>query len=367
MTLKTTLTPHTLGSHALKNRITMSPMTRSRAINNIPNQLMAKYYAQRASAGLIITEGVSPSPNGLGYARMPGIFSQEQIAGWKLITEAVHAKGGKIVIQLMHSGRIGHANNLPAGARIVAPSAITAVGEMWTDKEGMKHHPIPQELDAEELELTRLEFVQSARNAMAAGFDGVELHGANGYLLEQFLSPHTNRRKDIYGGSIENRTRFVLEVASEVADAIGKDKLGIRLSPHSVAGDMVPYAEVDATYTYLAEELSRIGIAYIHVVDHSAMGAPEVPLQLKQAIRNKFKGTFILAGGYDWQKAESHLSSGLADLIGFGRPFINNPDLVERLSNNLPLNPILDASTFYTATEKGYTDYPVYAEETIAA
>jgi len=367
MNLKPTLTPHMLGAHALKNRITMSPMTRSRAINNIPNQLMAKYYAQRAAAGLIITEGVSPSPNGLGYARMPGIFSDDQVEGWKQITEAVHAKGGKIIMQMMHSGRIGHAANLPAGARIVAPSAVAAAGEMWTDKEGKKPLPTPQELDAEELELTKLEFVQGARNAMKAGFDGVELHGANGYLLEQFLSPHTNRRSDNYGGNIENRTRFVLEVVSEIAEAIGKDKLGIRLSPHGVAGDMIPHSEVDATYTYLAEELNRIGIAYIHVADHSAMGAPEVPLQLKQAIRNKFKGTFILAGGYDWQKAESDISSGLADLIAFGRPFINNPDLVERISNNLPLNPILDASTFYTATEKGYTDYPVYAEETIAA
>jgi N-ethylmaleimide reductase len=365
MTLKTTLTSHTLGSHSLKNRIAMSPMTRSRAINNIPNQLMAKYYAQRASAGLIITEGVSPSPNGLGYSRMPGIFSEEQIAGWKLVTAAVHAKGGKIVMQMMHSGRIGHGNNLPAGARIVAPSAIAAAGEMWTDKEGKKPHPIPQELDAEELELTKLEFVQGARNAMAAGFDGIELHGANGYLLEQFLSPHTNRRTDNYGGSIENRARFVLEVAQEIADAIGKDKVGIRLSPHGAAGDMPAYDEVKATYSYLAEELSQIGIAYVHVVDHSSLGAPEVPLQLKQLLRNKFKGTFILAGGYDGQKAEDHLNAGLADLIGFGRPFINNPDFVERIINNLPLNPILDASTFYTATEKGYTDYPVYAEEAI--
>ncbi len=367
MSLKPTLTPHTLGAHALRNRITMSPMTRSRAINNIPNQLMAKYYAQRASAGLIISEGVSPSPNGLGYARMPGIFSEEQIEGWKLVTKAVHGKGGKMVMQMMHSGRIGHVANLPEGARIVAPSAIQAPGEMWTDKEGMKPNAIPQELDAEELELTKLEFVQGARNAIQAGFDGIELHGANGYLLEQFLSPHTNQRTDNYGGTIENRVRFVLEVVREVADAIGRDKVGIRLSPHGVNGNMLPYSEADATYIHLAEELNKIGIAYIHIADHSSMGAPEVPLQLKQTIRNKFKGTLILAGGYDWQKAESDLNSGLADLIGFGRPFINNPDLVERITNNLPLNPILDASTFYSATEKGYTDYPVYAEETIAA
>lgn len=366
MTLKTTLTPHLLGNHKLRNRIAMSPMTRSRAINNVPNQLMAKYYAQRAAAGVIITEGVSPSPNGLGYSRMPGLFSEEQVAGWKLVTDAVHKKGGKIIAQLMHSGRIGHAANLPDGARLVAPSAIAAAGEIWTDKEGMKQHQIPQELDSEYLELTKLEFVQAARNAVAAGFDGIELHGANGYLLEQFLSPHTNRRTDNYGGSIENRTRFVLEVAREISEAIGKDKVGIRLSPHGAAGDMPAYAEVSETYAYLAEELNKIGIAYVHVVDHSSLGAPEVPLQLKKNLRDKFKGTFILAGGYDSHTAEQHLSDGLADLIGFGRPFINNPDFVERITNNLPLNPILDASTFYTATEKGYTDYPVYAEEAIS-
>ncbi len=364
---KISFTPYTLGSLPLSNRIVMSPMTRSRAINNTPNQLMATYYEQRAEAGLIITEGVSPSPNGLGYARIPGLFSNKQVEGWKLTTQAVHSKGGKIFAQLMHTGRVGHALNLPTGARIVAPSAIAAKGQMWTDKEGMKDHPLPQELSGTELIDTKNEFVQAARNAILAGFDGIELHGANGYLLEQFLSPHSNIRTDIYGGSIENRSRFVLEVAKEVSAAIGKDKVGIRLSPFGIFNDMPDYPEVAATYTYLAEELNKIDIAYIHLVDHSSGGAPEVPLSIKQTIRKKFKNTLILSGGYTLARAEEDLSSDFADLIAFGKPFITNPDLVDRLQKNLSLNIKLDANTLYSADAKGYTDYPVYQNELINA
>lgn len=367
MSTKTTFTSHQLGDTNLTNRIVMAPMTRTRAIGNKANPLIAAYYAQRASAGLIVSEGISPSPNGLGYARMPGIFSGEQIDSWKQVTRGIHAKGGKIFAQLMHAGRIGHPLNLPVGARLVAPSSKTAAGQMYTDQEGMKDHPVPQTLTAEQIQETKAEFVQAAKNAIEAGFDGVEFHGANGYLIEQFLSPHTNDRTDNYGGSIENRSRFLLEAVQAAADAIGKDKVGIRLSPYGVYNDMPHYPEIDATYAYLAAELNKIGIVYIHVVDHSAGGAPEVPLVIKKAIRDNFKGTLILAGGYTLSQAEEDLSSGLADLVAFGKPFIGNPDLVERMKKNFPLNIKLDASTFYASGAKGYTDYPLFEEELVNA
>jgi N-ethylmaleimide reductase len=360
-------TAFTLGNTPLTNRLVMAPMTRSRAINNLPNELIASYYVQRASAGLIITEGISPSPNGLGYARIPGLFSKDQVNAWKQVTTAVHEAGGKIFAQLMHTGRIGHALNLPEGARIVAPSAVLAAGQMWTDKEGMKDHPVPHALSADDLAKTKAEYVQAARHAIDAGFDGIELHSANGYLLEQFLSPFSNTRNDLYGGSIENRSRFVLEVVKEASEAIGKDTVGIRLSPYGVFNEMPHYPEIDATYTYLAEELNKIGIAYIHLVDHSSGGAPEVPLSIKKTIREKFKNTLILSGGYTLSRAEEDLSSGFADLVAFGKPFITNPDFVERLQKNLPINNTLDASTLYTPDAKGYTDYPVFQDEVINA
>lgn len=243
--------PAKIGAIELRNHIVMSPMTRSRAIGNVPNDLMVKYYTQRADAGLIITEGTSPSPNGLGYARIPGIFNQRQIDGWKKITDAVHQKGGKIFIQLMHTGRVSHPLNLPEGAHILAPSAIKAEGQMWTDTQQMQPQPVPIAMTAEELAETKTEYVTAAKNAIAAGFDGVELHSANGYLLEQFISPFSNIRTDNYGGSIENRTRFVVEVGNEVASAIGKEKTGIRVSPYGVFNDMPHYPEIDATYNYL--------------------------------------------------------------------------------------------------------------------
>lgn len=349
-----------VGSLALKNHIVMAPMTRCRAIGNIPSDLMATYYQQRASAGLIITEGTSPSPNGLGYARIPGIFNQAQIAGWKKTTDAVHTKGGKIIVQLMHTGRISHILNMQKGTEIIAPSAIKATGQMWTDAKQMQDYPTPKAMTTEDIVSTQEEYVKAAKNAMEAGFDGVELHGANGYLLEEFLSPVTNVRTDKYCGSIENRCRFVLEVATAVASAIGKDKTGIRLSPYGVAGDMPNYAEIDATYDYLSKQLDNLGIAYIHLVDHSALGAPTVPMEIKKLIRQNFKNTIISCGGYDKESAEGDLKSGLFDLIGFGRPFINNPDLVERLEFNHELSQSLNSDLFYSADEKGYTDYPVF-------
>jgi len=352
--------PHKLGSIELKNRIVMAPMTRSRAIGNIPNDLMSTYYGQRSDAGLIVTEGTSPSPNGLGYCRIPGIFSTAQVEGWRKVTGTVHAKGGRIFLQIMHTGRISHALNLPEGAVVLAPSAVKPAGQLWTDVSGMQDFPIPNAMTAEEIELTKKEFITAARNVDAAGFDGLELHGANGYLLEQFLSPHSNQRTDSYGGSVENRCRFVLEVVDGVCAAIGKEKIGIRLSPYGVASDMKPYPEVDTAYTYLAGELNKRRIVYIHLVDHSSMGAPEVPGSIKKAIRDKFRDTMILAGGYNRERAEEDLQSGLADLIALAKPFINNPDLVKRLKNDLPLAKELEMKTFYSPGEKGYTDYPTY-------
>jgi N-ethylmaleimide reductase len=344
----------------LKNRVVMAPMTRCRAIGNVPNKLMAEYYKQRSGAGLIITEGTSPSPNGLGYARIPGIFSKPQVEGWKKITSAVHNRGGKIVAQLMHSGRISHSLNMPEGSQILAPSAVKAAGQMWTDAKMLQDFPVPKAMTVEDLSNTKAEYVTAAKNAMEAGFDGVELHGANGYLLEQFLSPVSNIRTDNYGGSVENRCRFVLEVITAVTEAIGKGKTAIRLSPYGVASDMPHYPEIDATYNYLSKQLNKLGIAYIHLVDHSAMGAPEVPIEMKKLIRHNFKNTVILSGGYDKERAEADIQSGLGDLVAFGRPFINNPDLVERLQNNWPLSQTLNMDLFYSADEKGYTNYPNY-------
>lgn len=358
--------PHELGAITLSNRVIMAPMTRSRAINNIANDLIANYYAQRAGAGLIITEGISPSPNGVGYARIPALYSREQTQSWKPVTQAVHENGGKIFAQLMHTGRISHGHNLPVGGRVVAPSAIRANGQMWTDQEGLLNFPIPQALTIDDLHVTKNEFVQAAKNAIEAGFDGVELHAANGYLLEQFLSPYSNQRTDNYGGSILNRTRFVLEVAREVSSVIGNDRTAVRLSPYGVFNDMPHYPEIDATYTYLAEQLNTLDLAYLHLLDHSPDGAPEVPFALKKTIRETFKNTIIFTGGYNLLKAAEDLSTGITDLIGFGKPFITNPDLVYRFQKGLPLNIKLDASTLYTPGEKGYTDYPVFAEETVS-
>lgn len=352
-----------LGNAELKNHIVMAPMTRSRATGNVPNELMAEYYGQRASAGLIITEGTTPSPNGLGYARIPGIYSKAQVEGWKLVTDAVHKKGGKIFLQIMHTGRVAHIANLPEGAKVIAPSAIKAGGQMWTDTQGMQDHTEPGALTSDELIIAKEEYIASAKNAVEAGFDGIELHGANGYLLEQFVSPHSNKREDEYGGSIENRCRFVLEVAKGCADAIGKEKVAIRLSPYGAFNDMPSYPEIEETYKYLASELNKIGLVYIHLVDHSSMGAPEVPRKIKEIFRSEFKNTLILSGGYGLESAEKELEGGIANLVAFGKPFINNPDFVERLKNGYALNTNLNMDAFYTSDEKGYTDYPFYTKE----
>ncbi len=358
--------PAQLGGLTLQNRVVMAPMTRSRALSQgIPSDLVTTYYAQRTTAGLIITEGTSPSPNGLGYARIPGLYSPEQIAGWKNVTDAVHEKGGKIFAQLMHTGRMSHPDNLPAGAELVAPSAIAAKGDMWTDTQGMQPQPTPRALTTEEVKQTIQEYVQAAKNAIEAGFDGIELHGANGYLIEQFLHPAANQRTDEYGGSDENRSRFLFEIAQGSVDAIGADKVGIRLSPYGVAGDLSNYEGIETLYNYVAEELQKIGLVYVHLVDHSGMGAPVVPPSVVNGIRERFKGTLILAGSYDAARAEDVLASGLADLVAFGRPFIANPDLVERLETGAELAQP-DPATFYApgpnGFEQGYIDYPVLEE-----
>ena len=350
--------PFTARHLQLSNRAVMAPMTRSRAVaSNTPNALMAEYYAQRASAGLIVTEGASPSPNGLGYARIPGLFNAQQARGWKLVTDAVHAQGGKIVVQLMHAGRVAHFANLPVGAEVVGPCAAALPGEMYTDAQGMQAHSVPRAMTEADIVHAVAEYAQSSTLAIEAGFDGVELHAANGYLIEQFLNPNVNQRSDGYGASIQGRNRFALEVARAASAAIGAERVGIRLSPHGVFNGTGPFADVQAQYLALVQELSTLGLLYLHLLDHSAMGAPPVPAELKALLRSAFKGPFILAGGFDGASAEAALAAGQADLIAFGRPFLANPDLVQRLRSHTALNEP-DMSTFYTPGAKGYTDYP---------
>lgn len=353
-------TSYPLRTTILSNRAVMSPLTRSRAVGNTPNALMATYYAQRAGAGLIITEGTSPSPNGLGYARIPGLFNDAHVQGWRLATDAVHAKGGKIVVQLMHTGRVGHQANLPAGAEVLGPSSDTCPGEMWTDGLGSQPHTPPREMTGADIAAVIGEFANAARLAIDAGFDGIELHAANGYLLEQFLNANVNRRTDGYGGSSEGRNRLVLEVARATAKEIGAERVGVRLSPHGVFNATGAFAQVDQQYIALVKELSALGLMYVHLLDHSAIGAPPVPAKLKADLRAAFSGPFILAGGFDKDSAEQALVEGHADLIAMGRAFLANPDLVERMRQNAPLN-APDPSTFYTPGAQGYSDYPALA------
>jgi N-ethylmaleimide reductase len=345
-----------LGKMELKNAVVMAPMTRSRATGNVPNELMAEYYRQRADAGLIVTEGTSPSPNGLGYARIPGLFNDAQVQGWKKVTDAVHGKGGRIFLQIMHTGRVSHPLNMAAGTKIVAPSAVKLSGQMWTDAQGLQDHPVPQEMSLTDIQTAVAEYARCAELAVQAGFDGVELHAANGYLLEQFLNPAVNKRTDAFGGSAENRMRFVLEVAEAVVKKIGGERTGMRVSPYGAFNDTGTFDGVDAFYTELSKKISALGLVYIHIVDHSPMGAPPVGPEVKRLIKSNFKGACILSGGYDADRAEQDLQSGKADLVAFGRPFISNPDLVQKLKNKQPLKPA-DQSTFYTPGPRGYTDY----------
>ncbi|NCA71275.1 MAG: alkene reductase [Sphingobacteriia bacterium] len=353
--------PIAMRSLRLRNRIIMAPLTRSRAVvANCPNDMMREYYTQRASAGLIITEGTSPSPNGLGYPRIPGLFNAEQVAGWRRITDAVHAAGGSIVVQLMHTGRVAHLANLPSGAEVLAPVASTLPGEIFTDTQGLQPHSPARAMDTQDIARVIEEFATAARLALEAGFDGVELHAANGYLIEQFLNANVNQRTDDYGGGITGRNRFAIEVAQAVAAVIGAERVGMRLSPHGVFNSTGPFPELVAQYQALCRELSRLGLLYLHVLDHSAMGAPPVPREIKDQLRACFEGPFILAGGFERASAEAALAAGQADLIAFGRPFIANPDLVERLRVDAALN-TPDMATFYTPDAHGYIDYPTLA------
>jgi N-ethylmaleimide reductase len=318
---------------------------------------MAQYYAQRAGAGLIITEGTSPSPDGLGYARIPGLFNAEHVAGWRRITDAVHAQGARIFVQLMHTGRVAHVANLPAGARVVGPVASALAGEMYTDSQGMQPHSPPQAMGAEDIAQAIGEYVQAARLAIEAGFDGVELHAANGYLLEQFLNANVNTRDDTYGGSDAKRNRFVLEVARATVAAIGAARVGIRISPYGVFNGTGAFDGLEEQYLALARELGALKLAYLHLVDHSALGAPEVPAAFKARLRAAFGGTFIASGGLDRHSAEQVLKDGRGDLVAFGRAWLANPDLIERMKAGLALN-APDPATFYTPGAKGYIDYP---------
>jgi N-ethylmaleimide reductase len=346
--------PWTLGSLELSNRFVMAPLTRNRAgAGEAPTELAAAYYGQRASAGLIISEGTQPAAVGQGYPHTPGLHTEEQVAGWRLVADAVHAKGGKIIVQLMHSGRIGH--ELITGLQPVAPSAIAAAGEVYTEQ-GMKAFPTPRALETHEVPGVVQDFVQAARNAVEAGLDGVELHAANGYLLQQFLSSSTNQRTDGYGGSPENRARFVVEVAAAVADAIGPERVGIRVSPGNAFNDIAE-TEVQETYAALLDGIGGLGLLYLHVLE-----APEGPY--REQIVKQWEGPVIYNTGFtgasDLSTAQASVDSGETDLFCIGRGFLANPDLVERLRTGAPLNEP-DGDTFYAGGAKGYTDYPFLA------
>jgi len=339
----------------------MAPMTRSRAVdNNTPNTLMAEYYEQRSEAGLIITEGTSPSPNGLGYPRIPGLFNQTQADGWKFTTDAVHKNDSKIFLQLMHTGRISHEKNLPEGGKFVGPSAI-AVGapfnQMYVDGEGMMEIGTPAEMTSEDINDAIAEFAESGRLAVEAGFDGVEIHAANGYLPNQFINPKSNQRSDEYGGSIENRARFVIEVVKATAEIIGADKVGIRLSPYGVFNGMGEFDGIDEQYVYIAKALKALNIAYVHLADMSAMTQVPVPVTIKEQIKEAFGGTLILNGSYDAARADEDIAADKTDLVAIGIPFIANPDLVTRMKNGIELA-APDQATFYTPGPEGYTTYP---------
>jgi N-ethylmaleimide reductase len=353
-----------LGGHSLRNRIVMAPLTRNRASHgsDAPHQLNAEYYAQRAAdAGLIISEATQISPTGKGYAWTPGIYSKEQIAGWKLVTEAVHAKGGTIYLQLWHVGRISHPTLQPNGQAPVAPSAIAPINQRTFIENGT-FTPIgtPRALALAEIPAIIEDYRQATRNAIEAGFDGVEIHAANGYLIQQFLSDHSNHRDDIYGGSVNNRIRFAVEVTQAVASEIGADRTGIRISPVSPFNDDAVSSPADV-YFPLIRALNEFNLAYLHVIEGVTGGPRDLQNFDFKALRKEFNGAWMVNNGYDLKMAVEAVASGYADLVAFGRPYIANPDLATRFRNNEPLNEP-DQATFYGGDAKGYTDYPFYGE-----
>ena len=346
-----------LGDLELSNRLVMAPMTRCRAIeDNVTSPLAVIYYTQRASAGLIITEGSQVGPHGIGYIRTPGIYSSLQVAGWKKVTEAVHKSGGKIFLQLWHVGRVSHPDFL-GGELPVAPSALPVEGDVHTPQ-GKKEFVIPRALELDEIPDIIEQFRKGAQNAKASGFDGVEIHGANGYLLDQFLRDGSNRRTDKYGGSLKNRLLLPLEVTEAVAGVWGVDRVGYRISPHFSSYSMSD-TNPRQTFSHFAEELNNIGITYIHMVEPvgGRMGETAPTAKLAPTIHEIFEGTLILNGGYDSSSGNEAIEKGDADLISFGVLFLANPDLPERFRKNAPLNQA-DVATFYMGEEKGYIDYP---------
>ncbi|MFF9342215.1 MULTISPECIES: alkene reductase [unclassified Streptomyces] len=353
--MTTAFDPVDLAGTRLANRIAMAPMTRSRADGALrtPTALTVEYYAQRASAGLIITEGVQPVPEGQGYPNTPGLHSREQIAAWREVTDAVHERGGRIFAQLMHAGRIGHPDLLDGGLHPVGPSPVAAAGQVYTH-EGPKEFPAPRELTGDQVHEAIAGFAAAARNAVEAGFDGVEIHGANGYLIQQFLAGGSNHRTDEWGGSVENRVRFAVEVVRAVAAEIGPDRTGLRVSPANTFNDIAE-TDTEELYTALLAAIEPVGIAYLHVLETGAEHRP-----LVHELRKRFAGTFILNPSGDDPTGAADLAlieDGTADLLAFGRLFIANPDLPARLRAGGPYNE-LDAATMYGGDHRGYVDYP---------
>lgn len=364
----------TLGPYSLKNRIVLPPLTRSRSSQpgNIPNDLMATYYRQRTGAGFMVTEGTQIEPRGQGYAWTPGIHSADQILGWRKVTDAVHAEGGTIFAQLWHVGRVSHTSLQPNGEAPVAPSAIPAEGvsvfiETGPGTGALAPPSMPRALTTAEVkELVQL-YAQAARNALDAGFDGVEIHSANGYLINQFISAHSNQRDDEYGGSLQNRLRFLREVTQAVAAVVGKDRLGVRFAPLFASTDeaRVYLGLVEEnpheTYVEAVKVLEEVGIAYLSLAEADWENAPELPESFRSAVREVFSGRILYAGKYTAERGKRVLEAGWGDLVAFGRPFIANPDLPKRIANGWPLNPV-DPASMYGGTAVGYTDYPTYGE-----
>lgn len=343
-------TPTKIGRYTLQNRLVMAPMTRSRADDaGVPNELVSLYYSQRATAGLIISEGVFPSAMGKGYVRTPGIATDAQVAAWKQVTDAVHAKGGRIFMQVMHCGRISHPSLLPNDAQPVAPSAIKAAGKTWTGS-GMQDFVTPHSLTVDEIAEVVNDYRLATRRALEAGFDGVELHAASGYLPEQFLSSGSNQRQDAYGGSAANRARFVLEVLASMVAEAGGDRVGIKISPEMNFNDIVDTAPQE-TYTYLVAQLRELNLAYLHV---ALFGAKT---DYHALLRPLFQGAYLVGGGLNQETAEAALAAGRADATVFGGAFLANPDLPERLRQGAALN-TPDKNSFYAPGAAGYTDYP---------
>jgi N-ethylmaleimide reductase len=348
--------PVEVGPLRLPNRVVMAPLTRSRAgPGNVPTLLNALYYAQRASAGLIIAEATQIAPEGQGYISTPGIHSKEQIENWRCVTKAVHVAGGHVVLQLWHVGRISHPSFQPGGVLPVAPSAIRPKGQAFTTK-GFEPIPTPRALEIAEIPGIVHKYAQAARNALAAEFDGVEVHAANGYLIDQFLRDQTNKRTDRYGGSIENRTRFLLEVVDAVSAVAGGERTGVRISPQNGQND-ISDSDPQALFNYVAEQLSERGLAYLHIIEGDTGGVPVPPFDYAN-LKRLFGGIVIANNGFDKARANEAIWKARADLVAFGKPFISNPDLVIRLLLDAPLLPA-NRETFYGGAEQGYTDYPI--------